>query len=634
MKQIVLGTAGHIDHGKTSLIKALTGIDTDRLKEEKERGITIELGFAHLTLPSGQRVGIVDVPGHEKFVKNMVAGATGIDLVALVIAADEGVMPQTREHLEICQLLNVQHGLVVLTKIDMVESDWLELVKEDLSEYLKDTFLAGAPIAEVSSLTGEGLKELMETLDRMVAEIPERAVGHLFRLPADRVFTMKGFGTVITGTTVSGRIHTGDEATLYPQNIPVKIRGIQVHSQEVTEVRAGLRTAINLQGVEKAAVRRGNILAGKDALRSTFMVDVRLSLLKSVPRKLKNRAKVRFHTGTSEIISTVVLLDTEELEPGKTGFAQIRLEEPTTVLRQDPYVLRSYSPVRTIGGGEILHPLPGKKKRFSQEALADLKSLHKGKLEEIIELFVSSTQFQGLEAAELPFLTNTPKKQLEEALKRLQARQRIVQYDKERGGLIHADILKKARDEMVDTIGRYHKDFPLRSGLPKEELRSRITGARNPKFFNFILNNLTQDGKVALEKDVVRLEGHRITLARDQQETRQELETLYLDSGLQPPYFKEIRDKFPGNTAAEILEVMVKEGVLLKVKEDLYFHSQVVAELKQKLVDFLKQHQEINTPQFKEMTDASRKYTIPLLEYFDLTHVTVRVGDNRVLRKQ
>ena len=283
MKQIVLGTAGHIDHGKTSLIKALTGIDTDRLKEEKERGITIELGFAHLQLPNGQRVGIVDVPGHEKFVKNMVAGATGIDLVAMVIAADEGVMPQTKEHLEICQLLKIRHGLVVLTKIDMVEPDWLEMVREDVTEYLSDSFLANAPIVAVSSLTGEGLKELAQTLDRLVEKIPERASGHLFRLPVDRVFTMKGFGTVITGTTVSGHIRTGDEVTVYPQEIQARIRGIQVHDEEVNEVRAGLRTAVNLQGVERAVISRGNIVANRDSLRPTYMVDVLLDLLPSAP---------------------------------------------------------------------------------------------------------------------------------------------------------------------------------------------------------------------------------------------------------------------------------------------------------------------------------------------------------------
>ncbi len=630
MKQIVLGTAGHIDHGKTSLIRALTGIDTDRLKEEKERGITIELGFAHLQLPGGQRVGIVDVPGHEKFVKNMVAGATGIDLVALIIAADEGVMPQTREHLEICELLRIRHGLVVLTKIDMVDSEWLELVREDVSEYLSSTFLADAPVIEVSSVTGEGIDKLIDTLDKLVREIPDRDSGHLFRLPADRVFTMRGFGTVITGTTISGHIRTGDEVTIYPQEIQTKIRGIQVHGKEVQEVSAGLRTAVNLQGVEKATINRGNILATKNSLRPTYMVDVALELLDSAPRKLKNRAKVRFHTGTSEIISTVVLLDRDELAPGEACFAQIRLDQPTTVLKGDRYVLRSYSPVRTIGGGEVLNPLPRKKKRFSKSALSEMKTLHEGDLSDIVELFVAQGRFHGVEQKELAFLANTGRKRLDETLNRLKAQKKITLYDRERGLLIHKDYLSKAREEILKTIGQYHKDFPLKDGPSKEELRSRTTGAGNPKLFNYLINQLAQENLIAQEKEIVRLAEHRVTLAKDQEEARKNLEETYLKSGLQPPYFRELKDEFP----AEVLEISVKEGVLVKVKEDLFFHRDVIEELRERLVDFLQENGEISTPQIKDLTGVSRKYTIPLIEYFDRTQVTVRVGDSRVLRRK
>jgi selenocysteine-specific elongation factor len=634
MKQIILGTAGHIDHGKTSLIKALTGIDTDRLKEEKERGITIELGFAHIELPGGKRVGIVDVPGHEKFVKNMVAGATGIDLVALVIAADEGIMPQTKEHLEICELLKIEHGLVALTKIDMVEPDWLEMVRDDISEYLSNTFLAEAPIVEVSSVTGEGLKEFVRVLDELVLKVPEREPGNIFRLPIDRVFTMKGFGTVITGTTVSGKIQTGDEVTIYPQKISSRIRGIQVHNKDVNEVRAGLRTAINLQGLEKAAIHRGNILAAKGSLRPTYMVDVIFELLPSAPRKLKNRAKVRFHTGTSEIISTVVLLDRNELEPGDTCFVQIRLDEPIAVLRNDRFVLRSYSPVRTIGGGEILNALPVKKKRFSEAVLSEMKMLHSGNLNEIIELFVSLGRFRGTDQAKLPFLTNISEKKLDELISALKARQRIVLFDKEKNTLIHADFLDKAKDEILKTITQYHKDFPLKAGLLKEELRSKSTGARNPKLFNYLLNHLSRENIIAQEKEAVRLKDHQVTLAQDQEKTRRKLEERYLKSGLQPPYFKELNDEFPGNVGHEVLEVMVKDGVLLKIKEDLFFHRKAIEELEGRLVNFLKEHGTITTPQFKEMTGTSRKYTIPIIEYFDRAQLTVRVGDSRVLRKK
>ena len=621
MKQVILGTAGHIDHGKTTLVKALTGIDTDRLKEEKERGITIELGFAHLDLPSGQLLGIVDVPGHEKFVKNMVAGATGIDIVALIIAADEGVMPQTREHMEICQLLRVKKGLVVLTKIDMVDMEWLELVREDVSEFL-------------SAAKGEGLQELVQVLDALVKEVPERGVGNFFRLPIDRVFIMKGFGTVITGTTISGEIRTGDEVTIYPEGFASRIRGIQVHNKEVNQVRSGLRTAINLQGLEKTQLQRGDIVATKDSLKVTYMVDVTLDLLPSTPRKLKNRAKARFHTGTSEIISTVILLDRDELKPGDTCFAQIRLDQPTALLPHDRFVLRSYSPVRAIGGGEVLHALPQKKKRFSDRALAELEVLNSGDLEKITEQFIAMERYQGLEQGALPFLTNGGRKELEEIVKKLLAQKRIVQYDKERSLLIHADFVKEAKEEIIKALTKYHDDYPLKVGLLKEELRSRMRGSGNQKLFNYVTAQLIREGVIAQEKEVLRLEGHKVTLARDQEKARHDIEEIYRKGGLQPPYFKEIKGQFPGNTGVDVLQVMVNEGLLLKVKEDLYFHREAIEDLKEKLIAYLKQKGEIDTPQFKEMTNASRKYTIPLLEYFDLSQVTMRVGDQRVLRKR
>jgi selenocysteine-specific elongation factor len=634
MKQVILGTAGHIDHGKTSLIKALSGIDTDRLKEEKERGITIELGFAHLELPGGQLLGIVDVPGHEKFVKNMVAGATGIDLVALIIAADEGVMPQTREHLEICQLLNIEHGLVVLTKIDMVEPDWLELVKEDVTEYLSKTFLAGAPMVEVSSVTGKGIDDLVKVLDSLVKDVPERDVGYFFRLPVDRVFIMKGFGTVITGTTVSGKINTGDEITIYPQGLSTRIRGIQVHNREVEQVRAGLRTAINLQGVEKAQIQRGNVLAAKDTLRSTYMVDVSVELLRSARRKLKNRAKVRFHTGTSEIIATVVLLDRDELNPGDSCFAQIRLDQPTAVLPHDRFVLRSYSPVRAIGGGEIITALPKKRKRFSKETLTELKLLSTGDLNQVTEQLIRMGRFQGLEQRDLPFLTNASKKKLDEIVKGLLAQKVVMQFDKEKGTLLHKDFLIKARDEIMTILASYHRDFPLKAGLSKEELRSRSSGSSNQKLFNYIVGQLINEEALVQEKEALRLKEHKVTLAQDQEEVRHQIEKIYEKGRLQPPYFRQIKDRFSGNTAKDVLEVMVKDGILVKVKEDLYFHKKAIEDLKKELVAFLKKNGEINTPQFKDMTGASRKYTIPLIEHFDKSQLTVRVGDNRVLRKK
>jgi selenocysteine-specific elongation factor len=518
--------------------------------------------------------------------------------------------------------------------MDMVEPEWLELVKEDVTEYLSETFLAGAPMVEVSSVTGEGIEELVKVLDTLVKDVPERDVGYFFRLPVDRVFIMKGFGTVITGTTVSGRINTGEEITIYPQGLSTRIRGIQVHNREVEQVRAGLRTAINLQGVEKAQIQRGNVLAAKDTLTSTYMVDVLLDLLPSAPRKLKNRAKVRFHTGTSEIISTVVLLDRDELSPGDSCFAQIRLEQPTAVLPHDRYVLRSYSPVRAIGGGKVLTALPKKKKRFSEETLKELKLLSTGDLNQVTEQLIRMGRFQGLEQRDLPFLTNASKKKLDEIVKGLLAQKVVLQFDKEKGTLLHKDFLTKAREEIMTILTNYHHDFPLKVGLSKEELRSRTSGSGNQKLFNYIVSQLISEDAIAQEKEALRLREHTVTLAQDQEEVRHQIEKIYLRGRLQPPYFRQIKDRFSGDTGRDVLGVMVKDGVLIKVKEDLYFHKKAMEDLKSALVAFLKEKGEISTPEFKDMTGASRKYTIPLIEYFDKSQLTVRVGDNRVLRKK
>jgi len=634
MKQVILGTAGHIDHGKTALVKALTGIDTDRLKEEKRRGITIELGFAHLTLPSGIVLGIVDVPGHEKFVKHMVSGAMGIDLVMLVIAADEGVMPQTREHMEICSLLKIRYGLVVITKIDLVDKDWLSLVRDDVSAFLAGTFLQDAPIVEVSSQTREGIKELVATLDELTQNVPERDPGIFFRLPIDRVFTMKGFGTVVTGTSISGHIQVGSEVTVYPRGIRSKVRGIQVHHQDVPSVSAGLRTAINLQGMEKEMLARGDVVAQKNSLKPTYMVDTVLDYLESAPKKLKNRAKVRFHCGTSEIISTVILLDREDLSPGDTCFAQFRLEKPTVVLAKDRFVIRSYSPIRAIGGGSVLNPLPLKKRRFSKESLQELSVLSSGSDREIAEQFIKGSQIQGLSKIELSFLTNLGEKKLDEILNGLLSDTIIIPTDTEDEVFIHADLYNKAKEEMVTILADYHRRFPLKKGLLKEELRSKVTVNIKEKLFNQLIDALIKDSLVAREKDIVWHRDHKVELLEDQEELRKEIEQIYLKAGLEPPYFKDLDQNKIKRGGRDLLEIMVKDGTLIKVKEDLYFHKKSIEDLKGRLVDFIKEKGEVTTPELKDITRISRKYTIPLIEYFDKIQLTVRIGDKRILRKR
>lgn len=634
MKQIILGTAGHIDHGKTALIKALTGIDTDRLKEEKLRGITIELGFAHLKLPSGLIVGIIDVPGHERFVKNMVAGATGIDLLALIIAADEGVMPQTREHLEICCLLNIKHGMVIVTKIDLVDKEWLNLVRDDVSSFLTGTFLQDAPIVEVSSETGEGIKELVITLGELTKKVSERDSGNFFRLPIDRAFTMRGFGTVVTGTTVSGHIDIGSEVTIYPQGIRSKVRGIQVHHQDVPSVRAGLRTAINLQGLEKEAITRGDVVAEKDSLKPTYILDTVLKYLDSATKKLQNRAKVRFHCSTSEIIATVILLDRDNLSPGDQCFAQIRLERPTVLLSRDRFVIRSYSPIKTIGGGYILNPIPLKKKRFSQDVLKELNILDKGPEQAIVEQHIKGSRLQGLSKTELSFLTNLSKKDLDGIVNRLISNNIIFKSDMENDIFIHPEFYNKAKEEIITIISDYHRRFPLKGGLIKEELRSRMAGNVKEKLFNKLINDLIQEALIVREKDIIRVKDHQIELLQDQEELRNQIEQIYLKEGLEPPYFKDLGQNKKERGGRDLLEIMVKDGTLIKVKEDLYFHKKVIEELKRGLVDFIKEKGEIATPELKKLTGVSRKYTIPLIEYFDKIQLTVRIGDKRILRKR
>ncbi len=634
MKQIILGTAGHIDHGKTALIKALTGIDTDRLKEEKLRGITIELGFAHLKLPSGIIVGIVDVPGHERFVKNMVAGATGIDLVALIIAADEGVMPQTREHLEICSMLNIKHGMVIVTKIDLVDKEWLNLVRDDVYSFLTGTFLQDAPMVGVSSETGEGIKELVITLDELTKKGSERVSGNFFRLPIDRVFTMRGFGTVVTGTTVSGHIDVGSEVTIYPKGIRSKVRGIQVHQQDVPSVRAGLRTAINLQGLEKKAITRGDVVAEKDSLKPTYILDTVLKYLDSAPKKLQNRAKVRFHCSTSEIIATVILLDRDNLSPGDQCFAQFRLERPTVVLSRDRFVIRSYSPIRTIGGGYILNSLPLKKKRFSQEVLKELNILNKGPDQAIVEQHIKGSRLQGLSKTELSFLTNLSKKDLDGLINGLISNNVIFRSDMENDIFIHTEFYNKAKEEIITILGDYHRRFPLKEGIIKEELRSRMASNVKEKLFNQLINDLIQEALIVRDRDIIRLKDHQIELLQDQEELRNQIEQIYLKEGLEPPYFKDLGQNIREREGRDLLEIMVKDGTLIKVKEDLYFHKKAIEELKRGLVDFIKEKGEITTPELKKLTGVSRKYTIPLIEYFDKIQLTVRIGDKRILRKR
>ena len=637
MREIILGTAGHVDHGKTSLIRALTGIDTDRLKEEKERGITIELGFAYLDLPCGHRLGIVDVPGHEKFVKNMVAGAAGMDLVAFIIAADEGIMPQTREHFEICRLLGIQRGLIVITKIDMVEQEWLELVTDDIRTFFAGSFLESAPLITVSSTQGQGIEEFRTTLDNLVAASDFSEAHGPFRLPVDRVFSMKGFGTVITGTAISGRIKTGDDIMFYPSRKTGKIRGIQVHGKDTQEAEAGHRTAINIQGLDKEAITRGEMAASVDCLQPSYLLDAHFSHLESAKKNLKNRTRVRIHIGTAEIMGRIVLLNQEELEPDAEGDVQILLEEQVSCWPGDKYVVRSYSPVYTIGGGMVLNGSPRKRKRFRAEN-REIFRIYLENIPENLALFhIDESGYNGLTLDRLAVKMGIFGKPLKKIVERPISSRKIILIEQEKQRMIAASVYEKLWEKVRTILAAYHKENPLKTGLPKEELRSRLYRGLDQRLFQFLLNDLQKKGEIDQDQALVRLAGHKVSLKEDEKKLRRELETFYQEADLAPPTIKEVMAKFSSyqqDLVKEVLAIMIRDNALVKVTEELYFYKPAMGNLKEKLVARLAREGEIDTPAFKDMTGLSRKFSIPLLEYFDKIKVTMRVGDKRLLRER
>lgn len=636
MKHFVLGTAGHVDHGKTALIKALTGTDTDRLKEEKERGITIELGFASLRLPSGQTLGIVDVPGHEKFIKHMVSGAAGIDLVMMIIAADEGIMPQTKEHLNICSLLGIRSGLVALTKIDMVENDWLELVKTEIQEFLKGTFLEGAPVVPVSALKQKGISELTAALDTALKNIPEKNDCGIFRLPADRVFTMKGFGTVVTGTLISDSISVGEDVLILPEEISARIRGIQVHNKATQEATAGQRTAINLQGIEKDSLQRGDVLVRPGTVVPTIRLDVFIEYLKNNAKSLKNRALARLHTGTSEIIARVILMEKDELAPGENGFAQLILEKKDVVVAGDHFVLRSYSPITTIGGGLIIDPLPPKHKRLNKKIIEELATLLNGTLSKKIEVILERAGFAGTNLRHLVFRLGTNAKNIKEALQSILSQKSALITDKEETNIISASFYEKLAKNAAEIISQYQKKNPLREGISKEELKASLGRDISPKLFFILLQNLTANKTIEVDKEIVRLFGRKVTLADDLNTIRQGILKIYNDAGLTPPSLKDVISNFQDKKteAQNIIKLLLKEEVLIKINEEMIFTRDALDNLRKNYKALLVKEGKATPVSFKELTGLSRKYIIPLMEYFDTNKLTVRVGDHRILREK
>ena len=635
MKRVIIGTAGHIDHGKTALVKSLTGIDCDRLIEEKERGITIELGFAALEYEGGLQVGIVDVPGHEKFIKNMVAGASGIDAVMLVIAADEGVMPQTREHLAICRMLAVKSGFVALTKSDLVDPEWLEMVTDDVREFVAGSFLEEAAIVPVSAQTGAGLDDVRAQIAHLLNGIQERSSKGLCRLPVDRVFSMKGFGTVVTGTLQAGILQVGDEVAIEPAGLHAKIRGLQVHGQTVSSASAGQRTAINFQGIEKGCIARGDVVGLPDTLVPTKKVALWYEHLAGAERSLKNRAPVRFHAGTAECFGRVVLLQAEEMLPGEQGFVQIVLSEPVVMLPGDRFVLRSYSPVSTIGGGLALDIQPPKHKRMSAATSERLTILNDGALPEILQLYCREAGVRGIEFDELLRRCGRSRQELLKVLDSMAARSQVTLVSKKPHYFSVPALVDELSDAVVRQLRSFHEQSSLVPGMRKQELLDRLTSGIEPRLFQLVIDRLVDAGAIGVQQEYLSLPDHRPALQQGQQKLKEAVVKLYSADGFMPPTRREVREytEAQEKELVEILSLLVREGVLVKLNDDLYYAKERMHELAEQAQHLMQQHGELTIKDFKEQTGLTRKFLIPVFEYFDRIRLTIRMGDRRVPRK-
>ncbi|MBM3307417.1 MAG: selenocysteine-specific translation elongation factor [Candidatus Eisenbacteria bacterium] len=621
-KHVVLGTAGHIDHGKTALVRALTGTDTDRLKEEKERGISIELGFARLTLPSGASVGIVDVPGHERFVRTMLAGAAGIDVVLLVVAADEGVMPQTREHVDIVTLLGSRAGVVALTKADLVGAEELELAREDVEEYLRGTALEGAAIVPVSSVTGSGLDELVARIDALVASVEERRPGRTARLPIDRAFTLAGHGTVVTGTLWSGSIGQGDTLALYPSGRETRVRSVHVHGEPVERAEAGQRTAVGLHGVPKDSVARGDTLGTPGALHVTHMLDARLSLARGA-RPLGNRTRVHFHLGTSETLARVVVLDRELLVPGEDGLVQMRLEGPVVAEAGDRFVVRSYSPVTTIGGGRVIAATPGRHARMKEDVLGALAVLEEGSAEDVAVQEVHRAGIQGARAADL---TGAAGVTTDGVLEGLVADGRLVRVGDR---VLTPGRLAELTDRCKEVLGAFATSSPLAWGMSTEELRGKLAKKLDRGLLDAVLAALERDGLVTRRVGMVRWGAAEVTLPPEQARVADAIEARLLDAGAAPPSLDELRNDIASRDFDTIVRLLAETGRLVKVTSAMVFHPRALDELRAKVAAHFRAHEKLGVAEFKDLAGVSRKHAIPILEFLDREGTTTRAGDHR-----
>lgn len=626
----VVGTAGHIDHGKSALVRALTGTDPDRLEEEKRRGMTIDLGFAHFDLPRGRRVGLVDVPGHERLIKNMLAGAAGVDLVLLVIAADEGVMPQTREHLDILRFLRVSRGIVVLNKMDVVsDAEWVALLREDIAALCAGTFLEGAPIVPVSARTGAGISDLVAAIDRALLEISPRDAEAPARLPVDRSFTMAGFGTVVTGTLWTGRIRAGDVLELLPPGREVRVRQVQSHGAVVEEARAGQRVALNLAGIAKDEVVRGNVLASPGRFQPSRVLDVRLSLLPGAP-PLAHHGRVRLYVGADEVIGRLRLLDRDRLAPGQTAVAQLRLEKPTVAARGDPFVVRRYSPMVTIGGGEVITAVAALRRRGAETVQA-LTAHEASGFDAQVLTAIRTAGTVGTTPEALARQVEAARDRVTAQVTALVGAEQVIQV---RGRLFAREVAEQIRGGVLRTLAAHHIAVPWRIGMPRDDLKSRVFTAGDDRLYGQILDDLAAGGQIAFHGEFVRQAGFTPVRTPAESAAARAIEDAYRRGRYTPPGADEALAAVADRALAErMFQALVDEGMLVNVGGDVVFHRDVLAEIEARVVAHITQHGEITVAALRDQLGSSRKFTLTVLEYFDTRHVTRRVGDRRVLVK-
>ena len=629
MKNIIVGTAGHIDHGKTTLIKALTGRNTDRWEEEQRRGITIDLGFTYFDLKNGDRVGIIDVPGHEKFINNMVAGVVGMDLVLLVVAADEGIMPQTREHMDILGLLGIKKSILVINKCDLVDEEWLELGEEEIQEELEGTFLEGAPVVKVSAATGQGLDELTDTIQQLMSdEVVAKDTQTIPRLPIDRAFTLSGFGTIITGTLISGTITREDVLEMYPIGKECKIRNIQVHGQNQDKCYAGQRVAINLSNVKKKEIRRGCVLAPKNSMKNTDLLDVKLKVLEDSMRILTNHERLHLYTGTSEILCRAVLLDKEQIGPGEEGLVQLRLEEEIAVKRGDRFVVRFYSPMETIGGGIVLEPNPVRKKRFDAQAIEELKKKESGSLGDVMELQIKEHGDTMITLAELAKVMAHSVDELKEYLEELEESGTIFVFPMKKDTYLwHRDSEFAVRQKIEETLQKYHSEHPYRYGMKKAEIHNTFLKKIKPNIFDAYIERMTGENVYGRREEYLSLPGYEVPKDAMYLQTEKLIEDTFEKAGYDFVRFSEIDfGKIPRQTAEDVVLMMIDEGKVLRINEEMFTMKHLMDEAKEKIQNHLKEENLITIAQVRDMFSTSRKSAKPILEYMDSIKVTKKTG--------